>query len=748
MWLVRKFISVIFLVLCIAGLLFLPLTRGQGSVFRGDFAYQQVRYLVENIGPRPTGSQNEYAAGEFIASTLRRYGWTVSFQDFSRVSAQDKGNLKKYSLINSRNVIGILPGHSGHSVIIGAHYDSADFNVPGADDNASGVGVLLELARVLPQLQREDTYILVGFGAEEAGLIGSRYFVDHYNLANVRCMINLDMVGEGNRIAIDGGGKVSTPQQLLQNAYSLARKSGLIPEVRRDFMLLARDSLDGGSSDFSPFLDKGIPAIGLGQGGKTPYYYHQPEDGIQHVNQGTLKAYGDLVLEITARTDWIPAGWQSLYIPFDLHISLVMLPAAGLKLFVAGSILLAIVFLIRLRRKEWVSLGWLIPGFLLISGTAVLFSFLPEAIIGKLHASSEPWYAHPGLYLMLRLTIIAGVICTAGLAARLLPRKLLPLERDVYWAGSILLLSLATVVVAISRWDYAFYIAFWLMLVIFSRFRHGWLLCLGGPYFFYSLHWQLLNSYLWIEFYRSFSTNPAAFSLIYGAGLVPFWLSLTNPAEWKHVRIDRCLQIISTTSFVLMLACSFLPSYTKQAPQNILIREQWLNHQLDLTATSTDVIPVPISSFFGGVKAKTLQTRLNGASEPLAIEVKPVEVKMNSERMLTVDVNLDSAVKPYLLKVKLRGEQPFTLVSGGEFFPISKLPRKIKLEGVPVGGIYGLVLERTMPMPQHFVLYLKAKGPVRLSIEAQYPEQFLSKKFSCPNTSIKYENWVNWTNII
>ncbi|MBE0647276.1 MAG: M28 family peptidase [Bacteroidales bacterium] len=114
---------------------------------------------------------------------------------------------KKYN-----NVIGFLNNQASQTVIVGAHYDHVGINHRGnprcgADDNASGVAMMLELARYLQQhCDSSFNYLFIAFGAEELGMIGSGYFCEHpvIPLDEIAYMCNFDMVGrlgaEGNRI--------------------------------------------------------------------------------------------------------------------------------------------------------------------------------------------------------------------------------------------------------------------------------------------------------------------------------------------------------------------------------------------------------------------------------------------------------------------------------------------------------------------------------------------------------------------
>ena len=721
-----------------------PAQAGE-SAFTGRTAYEHTEYLAKEIGPRPPGSKQEILAGDYIAETLRNYGWQVTVQEFSRVTSQDSGSLKKYSLINSRNIIAVRPGKSLAGIVIGAHYDSADFNTPGAGDNASGVGVLLELGRVLGQQTTDQEIILVAFGAEEAGLVGSRYFTDHYDLSRIKLMINLDMVGEGDKVALDGGGKVSTLPALLKGAYREAKDLGLKPQVRRDFMLIARDSKEGGTSDFSPFLDKWIPAIGLGQGGRPPSHYHQPSDTMDHVNPKTLQAYGRLVLSLMGSASSFQASgqWEDIYFTLDLGVILLVFGLPVIKLVGISGLLLALFWLVIKRSQRWFSLVWVLPGLWLLTGLIILASFLPVKLIGLFKRLDEPWFAHPGFFLVLQLSVsVVLFYWLIGFIPRL-PRKTLPPERDIYWAGSLILLAGGTVLIASRRWDFALYISIWLLFVTLSYFRRGPLLAVFGPILIYAFHWQLLNSHFKSELYRTVYDHPVIFSGIYGFGLLPLVLSLLSCVIERYRSWPRLsLKVASSVVLVLTFSVFFVPAYTKADPQQITLRQEWQEHKLTLKASSKDLVPLSLVRIVGAKEsAKEISVPLQGAAEPLDLKLGVQEVKLARERLLTAKIDLDYRKSPSLLKIKLRSEKPFSLVNAGDFFPPGSLAKNIKLNGEPTGGIYGLVLERTPPQPASILLYIKAEGQVRLTFEAQYPAQFVSKTFSVPNSVLKYENY-------
>ncbi|MEX1050903.1 MAG: M20/M25/M40 family metallo-hydrolase, partial [Gemmatimonadales bacterium] len=189
------------------------------------------------------------------------------------------------------NVVGILPGRgalAGEAVVVGAHYDhlglggmgsmdpdSTGVIHNGADDNASGTAALLEIARNLRQRPAVDrrTIIIVAFTAEELGLIGSQYYVDHPVLPNAQtvAMVNLDMVGRlrENRLLALGAASAPEWQPLLDSLN------------RYDLAILA--SGDGwGRSDHSSFYGKNIPVIHFFT--DTHEEYHRVVDDVPLIN--------------------------------------------------------------------------------------------------------------------------------------------------------------------------------------------------------------------------------------------------------------------------------------------------------------------------------------------------------------------------------------------------------------------------------------------------------------------------------
>jgi hypothetical protein len=203
------------------------------------------------------------------------------------------------------NVIGYLPGTKsewrGQSVLVTAHYDhlgrggpdtrQADAGQihPGADDNASGVAVLIELARVIAAGDKpERSLVFVAFSGEESGLAGSRHFADHplpFPLAGVRGVINLDTVGRlgTGKVSILGAGSATEWPHIFRGASFVTG--------------VESQSVSGNAeaSDQRTFLERGIPAVQIFTGPHVDY--HRPTDTTDKVDVAGLVKVATLVRE-------------------------------------------------------------------------------------------------------------------------------------------------------------------------------------------------------------------------------------------------------------------------------------------------------------------------------------------------------------------------------------------------------------------------------------------------------------------
>jgi Zn-dependent M28 family amino/carboxypeptidase len=215
----------------------------------------------------------------------------------------------------SFNVVGILPGSDpklkSETIVIGAHYDhlgrggegslapSEGEIHHGADDNASGVAGLIELARLLstqnPKPRR--TIIFIAFSGEEEGLIGSSYYVSHpvVPLANTVAMINMDMIGrlKDQKLIVGGVGTAQEWRDEIKDAQEfISAPRGLPPRVGNHIVGRGEDltspfaltlNEDGyGPSDHSSFYAKQVPVLFFWTGNHDDY--HKPSDTADKIN--------------------------------------------------------------------------------------------------------------------------------------------------------------------------------------------------------------------------------------------------------------------------------------------------------------------------------------------------------------------------------------------------------------------------------------------------------------------------------
>ncbi len=203
------------------------------------------------------------------------------------------------------NVIGYLPGTKAEwqsqSVVVSAHYDHLGLGWPdvhkgdegkvhpGADDNASGVSVMLELAHVLSGAEKpQRSIVFVAFTGEESGLAGSRYYVEHggrFPAAQVIGVINLDTVGRlgDQRLSVIGTGTASEWQHIFRGAsFVTGVESRNIPEAMQ-------------ASDQVSFVQKGVPAVQIFTGANADY--HRPGDTAEKIDGPGLVKVATFVRE-------------------------------------------------------------------------------------------------------------------------------------------------------------------------------------------------------------------------------------------------------------------------------------------------------------------------------------------------------------------------------------------------------------------------------------------------------------------
>jgi len=263
---------------------------------------------------RRTGTEGEKQAAEYIIKRFKdiglepkgykgNYTQTFSFRPSADPHKETEFTSKSDSTTTGTNVIGYLDNKAETTVVIGAHYDHLGMGGEGslyregeaihngADDNASGVAVLLKLAdSLVAERSRSDqnNYLFIAFSGEEEGLLGSNYFVKNPTIdtKKVSYMINMDMVGrlnEENTLAVHGVGTSPVFKQTLfannnENLNIVEHQSGV------------------GPSDHTSFYLADIPVLHFFTGQHEDY--HKPGDDAEKLNYEGMQKISNYIFAV------------------------------------------------------------------------------------------------------------------------------------------------------------------------------------------------------------------------------------------------------------------------------------------------------------------------------------------------------------------------------------------------------------------------------------------------------------------
>lgn len=253
------------------------------ATFSGDRAFTWVEAQVE-LGYRITGTESNRKAGDLIIEALEAEDWHVREQTFT------------YMETPVRNILAWKG--EGPAVMLGAHYDTrraADMEDPsqpvmGANDGASGVAVLLELAHTLDVDQVGKRIYLAFFDAEDNGrldgwdwIVGSSYMAERWGDEGeppLEAMVLVDMIGDRDQqVYYERNSDPRLSQEIWQVAAELGYEERIIPQARHTIL-----------DDHIPFLRRGIPAVDMIDFDYP--YWHTTQDTLDKVAPESLEAIG------------------------------------------------------------------------------------------------------------------------------------------------------------------------------------------------------------------------------------------------------------------------------------------------------------------------------------------------------------------------------------------------------------------------------------------------------------------------
>ena len=301
---------------------------------RQDDMRQAVEYLAsQELGGRYPATHGDTLASEFIVGQLRSMKLKPVVKGKKDVAYYHDFTYGKDEKRTTHNIIAVIPGKDkrlrNEFIVVGSHYDHLGMGGqgsgsrrpdtlgvhPGADDNASGDAVVLQLARHFKQVGSPRSIIIAFFGAEEQGLVGSKFFLDWMKHADARrinlpdslkgivAMINLDMVGRmrGQSMSVSGTGTSSSFKAMVEDAAQLSGlRASCIP--------------DGyGPSDQASFVAADIPVLFLTTGGHMEY--HTPADVPSTLNYDGMQQTLDFSKLLIARLAALPEAPDYINVP-------------------------------------------------------------------------------------------------------------------------------------------------------------------------------------------------------------------------------------------------------------------------------------------------------------------------------------------------------------------------------------------------------------------------------------------------
>ena len=278
---------------------------------------EDVAFLADDkLEGRKTGTEGEKAAAEYISKRFKDLGLEPKgtdgyFQTFTFKPKTDPHSEVKYTTVNSdstitgTNIIGYIDNGAPKTIIIGAHYDHLGYGGDnslyrgeekaihnGADDNASGVAIMLNLASKLKNTNKGNNYLFMSFSGEEMGLLGSNYFVKNatLDLDSVNYMFNMDMVGrlkQDSTLAVYGVGTTPVFKHVINASNN-------------KFKLIEKES-GVGPSDHTSFYLNDIPVLHFFTGQHEDY--HKPSDDFDKLNYEGMETISNYIYDIITDLD-------------------------------------------------------------------------------------------------------------------------------------------------------------------------------------------------------------------------------------------------------------------------------------------------------------------------------------------------------------------------------------------------------------------------------------------------------------
>ena len=305
-----------------------------------DDMRKAVEYLAsQELGGRYPATAGDTLASEYIARELRSLKLKPIVKEKKKKGFYHDFTYGKTEKRTTHNIIAVLPGKDKHLrneyIVVGSHYDHLGLGGegsgsrrpdtiavhPGADDNASGDAVVLQLAKYFKKVRQPRSIIFAFFGAEEQGLVGSKFFLEWMNhddkkrinlpsdRKDIVAMVNLDMVGRmrDKAMSVSGTGTSSGFKTIVE---SIAGQTGLHVTCIADGY---------GPSDHASFVAAEIPVLFLTTGGHMEY--HTPGDVPSTLNYDGMQQTLEFTQKLITRLAEMPETPDYINVPSSQKMS-------------------------------------------------------------------------------------------------------------------------------------------------------------------------------------------------------------------------------------------------------------------------------------------------------------------------------------------------------------------------------------------------------------------------------------------
>ncbi len=403
------------------GLLLLVLATAGCSRPPGRFlepnARAHVSMLAGTIGSRPIGTPANARARAYIVDQLRLFGFEV------RVQEADARRASIGLTARVANIIAVRQGRRPEAIGIVSHYDSVPAG-PGAADDALGVGVSLEAARILAaRADRNWTLMILVTDGEEAGLMGAAALItDREVTSRLHAYVNVEAIGSAGAATLFETGP--------GNGWLIGPWARHAPKPRGGSFGIEIYRRLPNDTDFSILKRQGIPGLNFAAIDDS-YAYHTTRDIPERLSPLTVRNTGDQVVAVMTALDGVDVTQRSATDRtfFDIAETRALSYGPGLGLAISlASFALGIVAWVRVMRAALRLEGllrWLLTAFWTLVGSAAVVASMVGAtwalrVAREVH---HPWYARPGRLFMLLLAVGIAVGWSIARLGRWLPER-------------------------------------------------------------------------------------------------------------------------------------------------------------------------------------------------------------------------------------------------------------------------------------------------------------------------------------